>query len=110
MHGEFIVFQRGHIHTQLTQQFHRRANVAQVRHIAQLHRIAGQQRRAHDRQCRVFRPANADVAFESQLSCTACDFELFHVDSCIVVMGYDRLMSVSSVLIYAFCAAHSLGV
>ena len=79
MNGDFVMLQRRDVHAQLAQQFHRRANIAQIRHIAQLHGISSQQRRTHDRQRRIFCTAHADVAVQTQLSCSAGDFELFHV-------------------------------
>ena len=78
MDGDFIVFQWRDIHAEFTQQFHRRANITQIGHIAQLHRVAREQSRAHNRQCGVFCTAHTNVTIETQFARAACDFELFH--------------------------------
>ena len=68
-------FLQRHAHSQAAQQLGLGPHVGQPRHAVQSHRLAGQDRRGHDRQRGVLRPARADRAVQCN---AAGDLEMRH--------------------------------
>ena len=81
------------LHAHLAEQLHRRGDVVQVRHVADRHRLVGEQARRQDRQHRVLGAGNPDVAVERF---AAVDHDLCHAwfSHVAAVHGIDRILLV----------------
>ena len=65
----------GQLHAHLAEQFHRRGDIVQMRHVADRHRFVGEQGRGQNRQHRVLGAGNPDVAVERF---AAADYDFGH--------------------------------